>query len=202
MPQRTGNTLPFLVILPELSTLKTPDVGGRLDELDELTELGVLERDELIEELIELGVLERDELIEELIELGVLERDELIELGTEDALDEIPHAPVTPKGEGWLVQVAGEIQLRLFSYPQPLVVVTHRGYTVPYQLHCCTQAALVEEELTDDGVADLDDEDTDDGVDDLDDGATEDGAEEETGPPEHTAPFIVGRSSAPPFLFI
>jgi len=61
---------------------------------------------------------------------------------------------------------------------------------VPYQLHCCTQLALVEEELTDDGVADLDDEDTDEG--------TDDGVDEP--PPLHTVPFTVGRSSAPPFL--
>ena len=60
---------------------------------------------------------------------------------------------------------------------------------MPYQLHCCTQLALVEEELTDD-------EEIDEGVDDLDDGA-----EDDTGPPEHTAPFTVGRSNAPPFLF-
>lgn len=75
---------------------------------------------------------------------------------------------------------------------------------MPYQLHCCTQLALVEEELTDDGVADLDDEDTDegavDGVEDLDDEDTDEGAEE-TPPPLQTVPFTVGRSSAPPFLF-
>jgi hypothetical protein len=102
-------------------------------EREELIELGVLER----EELIELGVLER----EELIELGVLEREELValerELDTEDgALDETPQTPVTPNGEGWLAQVVLEIQLLLFSYPQPLAVVTHNGYKVPYQLHC------------------------------------------------------------------
>jgi hypothetical protein len=74
---------------------------------------------------------------------------------------------------------------------------------VPYQLHCCTQAALVEEELTDDGVADLDDEDTDDGVAERDEEATEadDGATEDVVPPEHTVPLTVGLSSAPPFLF-
>lgn len=82
------------------------------------------------------------------------------------------------------------------------MVVTHNGYTVPYQLHCCTQLALLtEEELTDDGVADLDDEDTDegtdDGVEDLDEG-TDEGVEEP--PPPQTAPLTVGRSSAPPFL--
>jgi hypothetical protein len=78
---------------------------------------------------------------------------------------------------------------------------------VPYQLHCCTQAALVEEELTDDGVADLDD--TDEGVDERDDGAIDEGVDdrddgatdEEAEPPEQAAPLTVGRSSAPPFLF-
>ena len=70
---------------------------------------------------------------------------------------------------------------------------------MPYQLHCCTQLALVEEELTDDGVADLDDEDTDDGVADLDEEDIDEGVEEP--PPLHTVPLTVGRSSAPPFLF-
>ena len=89
-------------MLPVVSTLNTPP-EGTLDALEELTELGVLER----EELIELGVLERDELIELLVtlilelerELGVTEDDELerLELTT---LDELPHTPVTPKGAG------------------------------------------------------------------------------------------------------
>jgi len=63
---------------------------------------------------------------------------------------------------------------------------------VPYQLHCCRQ--LFNElllELSDDVTT----------AEDLDE-ATEEGADEEAGGvPEHTAPFIVGRSSAPPFLF-
>lgn len=64
---------------------------------------------------------------------------------------------------------------------------------MPYQLHCCKQLALVEEELNDDGVADLDDEDIDEGI--------EEGTEEAVEPPEQTAPLTVGRSKAPPFLF-
>ena len=32
------------------------------------------------------------------------------------------------------LQVDGAIQLRLFSQPQPLCVVSHIGYEVPYQL--------------------------------------------------------------------
>lgn len=109
--------MPFLVILPVASTRKTPP-GLTLDRLEELIELGVLER----EELIELGVLERDELIKLLLtlilelerELGGTEDDELerLELTT---LDELPHTPVTPKGAGWLAQVVLEIQLLLFS---------------------------------------------------------------------------------------
>lgn len=69
------------------------------------------------------------------------------------------------------------------------MVVTQSGYTVPYQLHCWRQLALVDDELTDDGVDDLDEDATDEG--------TEDAAE----PPEQTEPFTVGRSKAPPFLF-
>jgi hypothetical protein len=84
--------VPFLVMLPVASTRKTAP-AGTLERLDELIELGVLERDELMELLIELGVLERDELIRLLIELGVLER----ELDTDEltTLDELAQA-VTP----------------------------------------------------------------------------------------------------------
>lgn len=57
----------------------------------------------------------------------------------------------------------------------------------------------MEEELTDDGVADLDDEDTEDGVADLDE--ADEGATEEVVPPAQTVPLTVGLSSAPPFLF-
>lgn len=80
-------------------------------------------------------------------------------------------------------------------------MVTHTGYTVPYQLHCCAQggAELRLELEIEEG---LDDE-IELGVDDLDEEATEaeEGTEDEAGPPAHTAPLIEGRSSAPPFLF-
>lgn len=102
--------MPFLVMLPVASTRNTPP-GLTLEVLEELTELGVLERDELIELLITL-ILELER------ELGVTEEDELerLELTTlETTLDELPHTPVTPKGEGWLAQVVREIQLLLFS---------------------------------------------------------------------------------------
>jgi hypothetical protein len=67
-----------------------------------------------------------EELLEERLE-EILERI-LDELSEEiDELDGTQAPPVTPKGEGWLVQVAREIQLLLFSYPQPLWVFTHNG---------------------------------------------------------------------------
>lgn len=83
--------------------------------LEELTELGVLERDELIELTLELerelGITEDDKLERE---LGITEDDELerLELTT---LDEFTQAAVKPKGDGWLAQVVLEIQLLLFS---------------------------------------------------------------------------------------
>jgi hypothetical protein len=89
--------------------LNTPP-EGTLDVLEELIELGVLERDELIELLLTL-ILELER------ELGVIEDDELerLELTLDTTLEELPQAAVTPKGEGWLAQVALEIQLLLFS---------------------------------------------------------------------------------------
>lgn len=72
---------------------------------------------------------------------------------------------------------------------------------MPYQLHCWTQLALVDEELIEEGVDDLDeeaDDGIDDGVDDLDDEAIEEGAEDAS---PQRAPLILGRSNAPPFLF-
>lgn len=93
--------MPFLVMLPVASTRKTPP-GLTLEELAILE----LERtDEL------LGILELER------ELGITEDDELgrLELTLDTTLDELPHAAVTPKGEGWLAQVVLEIQLLLFS---------------------------------------------------------------------------------------
>jgi hypothetical protein len=73
LPQRTGSTVPFLVIWPEAFTRNTPP----LVELAELLELELLE-DEL-EELEEL-LLEDEELEELLLEELELDEDELLEL--------------------------------------------------------------------------------------------------------------------------
>lgn len=69
---------------------------------------------------------------------------------------------------------------------------------MPYQLHCCAQVIAELDEPIDELTTD-----DDDGLDDADDGLedADDGADEDAGVPTHTAPLIVGRSSAPPFLF-
>lgn len=72
-------------------------------------------------------------LLETILEL------ELLDTGAE-LDDAVP--PTIPKGEGCELQVLLEIQLRLLSQPQPLWVVVHSGYSVPYQLHCCPAGAL------------------------------------------------------------
>lgn len=90
------------------------------------------------------------------------------------------------------------IQLWLFSQPQPLWVVTHRGYNVPYQLHCwplTTELEFAELELS---IA-LDKELAAE-LRRLLEAVTLDGAEELV-TPEHTAPVTVGTSATPPFLF-
>lgn len=97
--------MPFLVMLPVASTLKTPPIELTLDELAELGTLELERTDELA------GMIELE------VELGVTEDDELgrLELTLDGMLDELPQAAVTPKGEGWLAQVVLEIQLLLFS---------------------------------------------------------------------------------------
>ena len=75
--------------------------------LDEATLL-----DETTDELLEETMLLLDErTLEETTELDELD---LTELELSDEL-EIPQPPTIPNGEGWLVQVATEIQLLLFS---------------------------------------------------------------------------------------
>lgn len=84
--------------------------------------------DDLLDETALLTRLD-DELRAELDELlaGELLAGKLlaIELLTIELV--VPHVPVTPKGEGWLVQVLVDIQLFWFSQPQPLCVETHTG---------------------------------------------------------------------------
>lgn len=65
---------------------------------------------------------ERMLLDDELITLLVLLTTELEELATDDEL-----SPTMPQGAGCALQVARAIQLWLFSHPQPLLVVTHKG---------------------------------------------------------------------------
>lgn len=100
------------------------------------TELEVLTEDELGTELL-LGTEEllggteellggTDELLGGTDELlgGTEELDRLVVT----ALDDTQLAAFTrPNGAGWVLQVLREIQLLLFSYPQPFVVVTHTG---------------------------------------------------------------------------
>jgi len=62
---------------------------------------------------------------------------------------------------------------------------------VPYQLHCCAQAASEEDEL-DTTLEELDEDGREEEV---------DGADEVGVVPEHTLPLIVGISALPPFLF-
>jgi hypothetical protein len=76
-----------------------------------LDELKLL--DERIDELLEDTILLDEDRI--LKELDMLEELDLIELElTDDELDK-PQLPTTPNGEGWLVHVAMEMQLLLFS---------------------------------------------------------------------------------------
>ena len=73
-------------------------------------------------------------------------------------------------------------------------MVTHKGYTVPYQLHCWTQLlTLLADELT---VDEREDDAIELGVDERDEIA-----DAELPAPPHTLPLTVGCSSAPPFLF-
>jgi hypothetical protein len=88
-------------MLPVASTANTPPVVGTLDEL---AELGALELGTLELERTELGT---DDELGRLEELPILE--ELPMLDGEVQL------AVKPNGEGWLAQVALEIQLLLFS---------------------------------------------------------------------------------------
>lgn len=87
--------------------------------LDELTLL-----DERIDELLEETILLLEERI--LDELNTLDELERIELELIDELDNA-QPPTTPNGDGWVVHVEVEIQLLLFSYPQPLWAEVQTG---------------------------------------------------------------------------
>ena len=92
--------------------------------------LGAELDDELLATRLELLLEAGAEL--ELLDAG-LELDEGLELAGLEL--EVP-PPTMPQGAGCELQVLREIQLRFCSHPQPLWVVTHSGYSVPYQLHC------------------------------------------------------------------
>jgi hypothetical protein len=78
----------------------------------------------------------------ELLELRTEEiaTDELLEIAARElelelAGVELVGVPLTtPKGAGCALQVLRAMQLCWFSQPQPLAVVTHKPYCVPYQL--------------------------------------------------------------------
>ena len=92
-----------------------------LDKLEERIELlVVIALDELGRELLVVTTL--DELGRELLVVTTLDElgRELLDGGRTDdelerGIEELVQAPVTPKGAGWLAQVALEIQLLLFS---------------------------------------------------------------------------------------
>ena len=71
------------------------------------------------EELEDEELFEDEELEDELLE------DELLEL-LEELEEELP-AQTTPPLPYWLLQVVSPIQLWLFSQPQPLFWLAHRG---------------------------------------------------------------------------
>lgn len=82
------------------------------------------------------------------------------------------------------------IQLLLFSQPQPLSVEVHKGYKVPYQLHCPPLAAALDELARLDIVGLLDDAGALELLTDID----------ELLPPLQISPLTTGCSAAPPFL--
>jgi hypothetical protein len=94
LPHRTGNTSPFLVILPVSSTR-----NNALPPPEVLEELELLELDDEPELLLEL----EDEL-ELLLDELELDEEELL-----------PHTSTTPPSPDWLLQVSMPIQLWLFS---------------------------------------------------------------------------------------
>src|SRR5690606_28374915 len=89
--------------------------------------------------------------------------------------------PLTgPYGAGRVLQVLREIQLWFCSQPQPLWVVEHSGYKVPYQLHWPPELLLVVLDAAELTVLLA--------------------AEEVLPPVPQTEPVTVGDSALPPFL--
>lgn len=91
--------------------------------LELLAELVLLDATELDESELDATELDATELLL-LGELTLEATLELLETRLEVVLELLP---TMPKGAGWALQVLAEIQLWLFSQPQPLWVVTHRG---------------------------------------------------------------------------
>ncbi len=177
--ERELGAIEELVLGTELDVVATLELLGATDE----RELGAIELVVATDELLgatderELGATELVVATDEL--LGITDEREL-ELG---AMLEDP--PTT------LIQVEREIQLLLFSQPQPLWVLTHSGYKVPYQLHCCPPLLItLELELLRIGV-ELREE--------LVVGML-DGADELVTVPEQILPVTLGISAAPPRL--
>lgn len=111
----------------------------------QLTPPPPLELLELEDELDDDELLDDELLLEDELELLLDELELLLDDELELLDEELP--PTTPYGAGCDSQVLREIQLCWFSQPQPLCVVIHKGYSVPYQLHCSPVPPL---ELDDD----------------------------------------------------
>lgn len=93
--------------------------------------------DELGTELLLMALLMTLLVLATLLMLTLLVLRLLDEAGRdEEERTELAVAPTTPKGAGCAAQVVRLTQLLLPSQPQPVWVVTHSGYTLPYQLHC------------------------------------------------------------------
>lgn len=131
-----GGTLDTDELERELGATDELELGTELEVVEILELLGAIDERELgaIEEL--LGAIDEREL--GATELGAAElvvaTDEL--LGTTDERELELGAILLAELPTMLVQVEREIQLLLFSQPQPLWVLTQRGKSVPYQLHC------------------------------------------------------------------
>jgi hypothetical protein len=171
-----------------------------------LLEVLELELDELLfvddEELLTgddealLDITEELELITLLDDTVTLDEDDEWLL---TRLDEL-FPPTMPQGLGCELHVLAAMQLRFCSHPQPLCVVVHSEYRVPYQLHCWPEITLdwlLDDIALDDEleiVAELLDKDT------LLERDEDEMLLADEVVPLHGLPLIVGISAAPPFL--